>query len=123
MDKLVKEYLKNKISKITNQSFNGNLNQFYSTNKTFSIFVQNYNLATVLKRMNFTISEEDYINTLNELVSIKANIKNESKEKQKKLVNRKKVEGFVDSLIVAFITGAVIGIILLNLYSKIVQNI
>ena len=72
MDKLVKEYLKNKISKITNQSFNGNLNQFYSTNKTFSIFVQNYNLATVLKRMNFTISEEDYINTLNELVSIKA---------------------------------------------------
>ena len=73
--------------------------------------------------MNFTISEEDYINTLNELVSIKANIKNESKEKQKKLVNRKKVEGFVDSLIVAFITGAFIGIILLNLYSKIVQNI
>lgn len=123
MDRLAKEYLKNRIIKITDQSFNGNLKQFYSKNTTFSTFIQNYNQAIIIKRMGFNILEDDYTNTLNELVNIKKNTKSENNEKQKQLVNRKKVEGFVDALIVAFITGAFIGIILLNLYSKIVQNI
>lgn len=76
------------------------------------------------------ISKDDfrkaYENACNKIKTMKApveetNVHTESKPKvrQKKL----NVAGFVDTLILAFITGSFIGIIILNIYSKIVQNI
>ena len=141
MDKIAKNFITEKISKIINKQ-NSNFQNFYNLNKDFNSFINNFHLETVMTHMKFKITPTEYSEILEELekkysidnnkqlnikynqnLSIPNDINKSNSPVRTKKNNRKKIEGFVDTLIVAFITGSFIGIILLNLYSKIVQNI
>lgn len=136
MNKIAKTYITNKIINLINTNYNSNLNEFYEHNKNVKEFLSNSRLETVMTHLSNNITNQDYLNILNELATKYNYSSNEEKKvaetqssqiktnnPKKKILTTKNVEGFVDALILAFITGSCLGIIMLNLYSKIVQNI
>ena len=97
MEKFAEKYLKEKINNITKKDFKGKYTSFYKKNENLKTFTINYKIETVINHMGFTISEEDYN-------KIKENIYKDNKQ----IIKRQKVEGFVDTLILAFITASFI---------------
>lgn len=78
---------------------------------------------------HFVIPNDMYINICNKIKERQASLSNDSTIQQQaesepnKKIKKLNVAGFVDTLILAFITGSFIGIVILNIYSKIVENI
>lgn len=125
----MKEALINVISeKLYNYIITENKIQEFINNPNIEELIKNYNLETVLTH-GFELTKEDNIEISNRILQqINKQLENSESEKtqdlpKEKVLTEKKVAGFVDALIVAFITGSFIGIVLLNIYSKIVQNI
>ena len=79
-----------------------------------------YNLNIVLQHMHFDITNEEYQQILNNISNEKL-IKNEIT--LEKNTAEQKIANIVDTINLAIITGGFIGIILLNIYSKIAQYI
>lgn len=111
-----------KIVECVNKKYKGNFDNFKQENKILSDFLTKNNLETVFTH-NLEINEDMYKKALEKASSINYVIQNTNMQKAKINNNHKnKISGFVDILIIAFFTGAFIGIILLNIYSKIAQN-
>ena len=123
----------------------GDVEKFRKKNPNLNSFITNSNVSTIASHQ-LTITEDDYqtiishLNqkyttdmqntkitdyqiTNNQITDSQITDKNIDKPKIKTKTKPNKISGFVDGLIIAFITGAFIGIILLNIYSKIVQHI
>ena len=113
--------------------YQGNFELFYNQNNNLNAFLINSNSQTTLS--HFPITNEQYNKLIEKLKQkyekqTNTNIQQEPQEYQpvqdKPKVKTKKpnnkISGFVDALIIAFITGSFIGIILLNIYSKIAQH-
>lgn len=129
-----------KIKKDIEKKYQGNFELFKINNKDLATFSKISGFDTIATH-NLSITENDYSNILKqfEIIYTKQNViqsqveetqtqtqpvepqieKPKIKEKKK----NNKIAGFVDALIIAFITGSFIGIILLNIYSKIAQHI
>ena len=113
--------------------YQGNFELFYNQNNNLNAFLINSNSQTTLS--HFPITNEQYNKLIEKLKQkyekqTNTNIQQEPQEYQPvqdkpKVITKKpnnKISGFVDALIIAFITGSFIGIILLNIYSKIAQH-
>ena len=113
--------------------YQGNFELFYNQNNNLNAFLINSNSQTTLS--HFPITNEQYKKLIEKLKQryakqIDTNIQREpqkyqpvqDKPKVKTKKPNNKISGFVDALIIAFITGSFIGIILLNIYSKIAQH-
>ena len=139
MNKTIENFFQRKIITTITNKYNSNLKNFINNNPNINEFIKNSNLETIITHMKFNITNEEYLNIVNNIKNtidlsnyeqnksnIEANnitIQEENKlDKPKvktKIINKKNIEGFVDTLILAFITTSFIGIILLNIYSKI----
>ena len=115
--------------------YQGNFELFYNQNNNLNAFLINSNSQTTLS--HFPITNEQYNKLIEKLKKkyekqTNTNIQQEPQEyqpvqdkpkvRQKIKPQNNKISGFVDALIIAFITGSFIGIILLNIYSKIAQH-
>jgi len=130
MNQVAKTYIINKVTFLLKNQKYQDINDFYNQNNTFEQFISNHcNSSTIVAHFNLSISNREYNDIVSELKNIlpekiKDNNATDTNTLQKvKKININKINGFVDALILAFITGGFIGIIFLNLYSKIVSNI
>ncbi|MBQ9318251.1 MAG: hypothetical protein IJR82_01280 [Bacilli bacterium] len=124
--------LYNCICNIVATDFSNDIDEFCERfNNVESFLSSKYGIAfqhfSEIPKSYFQIA---YQNVRNRIEENQAAIHNSSApikkvERQKTIIKRRtlNVAGFVDTLILAFITGSFIGIIILNIYSKIVQNI
>lgn len=133
---MITDYYKRQIIALTARKYNGIFDDFKNKNPDLQTFMQNAEIETVASHEGFRINQATYNSILANLskeypINLKpkapTEILTEKKEKikvrKKTKINEKKISGFVDALIIAFITGSFIGIILLNIYSKIVQHL
>ena len=127
----------NLLNNLLQNKYQGNIQLFLSENSSLKSFLRNTGNETTL--MHFPITEEQYEKIITKIKEqYKNQINNEPqiniepeqiqqqdkpKVMQKVKPKNNKIAGFVDALIIAFITGSFIGIILLNIYSKIAQHI
>lgn len=128
-DRISKTYItifKNTIDKNYNKDFV----EFTKNNNNIEQFKNNPYHSTVMTHFRLNLSNEDYLLILKEIqrdyysdVSMDQIELVEEETIKKSWLTRKNIENFVDTLILAFISGSVLGIILLNIYSKIIQYI
>lgn len=137
-NEVMKVYYKNIKKYISTNILNNtykNINDFINQNKSLQDFLSNSEFGITASHQ-FKIDENDYKQILEilskELTSQKETYETKQQEtkqqetRQKVKIRKatdKKVSGFIDILIIAILTGSFIGVILLNIYSKIVQNI
>ena len=123
MDRIAHTYITNQILNLIKKSYEGNIDAFAHANKNLDEFISNSNQGIIITHFP-TITNEHYINIVEEIYNLYKNNNQlvEITNKPKNLI-LDKVNGFVDTLILAFIAGTAIGVILLNIYSKIIENI
>ena len=118
MDELAKKIIKQKIIKIIKAY---DFDTFYKINPDYNSFIHNNQLETVMTHIIIENPDSIY-SQIKEELSREYNNQNGIEKHKVNVLTENKVAGFVDALILAFITGSFIGIVLLNIYSKIVQN-
>ncbi len=120
-----------KITLYINNELKGDYESFKTQYPNLQTFSQSFHLDNIISHQ-FSFNNEDYSIILNYLDTYYSTIK-ESRNKdentiskpkiKQKLPKEKTIAGFVDILIISFIAGSFIGIILLNIYSKIAEHI
>ena len=118
MDQTAYNFFSNKIQNVIANKYNQNINAFINENQDCNSFITKYNLNIVLRHMHFDITNEEYQQILNSIQSTYP-IQEEIVIKEK--TTEKKIAEIVDTINLAIITGGFIGIILLNIYSRIAQ--
>ena len=137
MDQIASTYIINKVENLLKTKYYQNIDEFHNKNNNFEQFIINHcKSSTIVAHFNLTLSNDEYNRIIFDLKkkyenTIKHSIYNSESlvnsdtniSKKKVKINMNTINGFVDAMILAFITGAFLGIIFLNLYSKIVSNI
>ena len=127
----------NIIKSLIKNIYNSNFELFYNENSNLSTFLSNPKSQTLLSHFSITSITDNQYNIIIEKLrqkyveQINTNVQAEPQIEGQQLEDKPKVRvkgnnrisGFIDALIIAFITGSFIGIILLNIYSKIAQHI
>lgn len=133
IENLLSIQLSNKIQQIVSTT---NAEDFLNTYQTFNSFLSSPYGGAFQHFTYIASGEEIYKNVCEQLRNVLNNTANndpksiksenyileEPKKRVKKPYKPSKVAGFVDTLILAFVTGSFIGMIILNVYSKIAQN-
>lgn len=121
MSQVAKMYITNKISFLLNNKY-PNFKSFLNENNSFEKFKINHcDSNTECSHFNLTITNEEYQEIINNLeleYSETSEITNKNNKIKVKQTNNT-INGFVDALILVFISCGIFGIILLNVYSKI----
>lgn len=118
MDQTAFNFFTNKIHNIITNKYDQNINAFINENQDCNSFIKKYNLNIVLQHMHFDITEEEYQQIL---YSIYNKYQKEEIKTVEVKTTQQKIAEIVDTINLAIITGGFIGIILLNIYSKIAQ--
>lgn len=131
-------YIQNKITSFTNEQLKGDYNLFLKSYPDLQTFSHAFQLDNIMSHQ-FNFNNDDYkiiiknitklyqennqyVNS-NQIVKQYENKNTEKPKTKTKKIPEKKIAGFVDILIISIITGTFIGIILLNIYSKIIEHI
>lgn len=125
MNEIANQYIVKKICNIIDTKYDGNFAHFYEENQSLNQFLNNSEIDIVMAHLGIKLTNEDYYAFLKDISEnykkSSGNNKPSEINGKKKILSHKNIDGFVDALILAFITGSCLGIIMLNLYSKIVK--
>lgn len=113
------DIISNKIEYCINSQYKGDINAFKIEYPNLQKFIPKFNLDIIMTHSGLRIINDEDYNNIIESLALQYNTNN--RINLIKVLNNKKITNFVDTLILAFITGAIITFILLNIYSKIVQ--
>lgn len=110
----------NKIENCINKQYKGDINAFKIEYPNLQKFIPKFNLDIIMTHSGLKIINDDDYNNIIENLALQYNTN--TRIDLIKVLNNKKVTNFVDTLILALIVGAIITFVLLNIYSKIIQN-
>ena len=126
MEQVARVFINNEIKSLIKNNIYSNVDDFYQKNNNIKEFITNHCNSSIAAHFNLSITNNEYNDIIGSIkdtyIPTFNQTNNNSLNKIKQKININTINGFVDALILAFISGGLISLAFLIIYSKIASN-